>query len=168
MKAVVALGLLMMSLLASAETEIVDFTLPDLKGQSHSLSQYRGKWVVVNYWATWCPPCLEEIPDLIKFHDLHKDRDAVVLGVNYEDIGQPWLEEFVDSMFVSYPVLRSEPTPRTPFGDMMGLPTTYIVSPEGRAVARQVGPITLDALESFLKRKQAERAVSDAGVRGSR
>ena len=61
--------------------------MPDLSGKMRSLEDYRGKWVIVNYWATWCPPCQEEIPDLVDFHDSHKDTDAVVLGVNFEDIG---------------------------------------------------------------------------------
>ena len=68
-----------------AMAEPVEYSLPDLDGKMHSLADYRGKWVIVNYWATWCPPCQEEIPDLVNFHDSHKDDDAVVLGINLED-----------------------------------------------------------------------------------
>ncbi len=63
----------------------VNLPYTDLEGQSANLSDYRGRWVVANYWATWCPPCREEIPDLVLFHDQHKDRDAVVIGFNMEE-----------------------------------------------------------------------------------
>ena len=133
--------------------DIVDFTLKDLKGQTHKLSDYRGKWVVVNYWATWCPPCLEEIPDLSDFHDKHKDKDAVVLGINNEELPLSRLKDFSESYLISYPVL---PAPRDISADYMlgpvpALPTTYIVSPSGRVLARNVGPLTGEMIESFMK-----------------
>jgi thiol-disulfide isomerase/thioredoxin len=132
----------------------VDFTLNDINGKPRSLSEFRGKWVVVNYWATWCPPCLDEIPDLIRFHEKHKDKDAVVVGINYEEVDPDYLREFVESHFITYPVLSMDPVPVTPLGPVLGLPTTYIISPEGERVARQEGPVTGEALEAFLARKQ--------------
>ena len=72
-----------------------DFALPDLDGKIHRLSDYRGKWVVVNYWATWCPPCLEEIPELEDFYSEHHKRDAIVVGINYEDSDPAYLKSFV-------------------------------------------------------------------------
>jgi thiol-disulfide isomerase/thioredoxin len=138
----------------AALAEPVDYSLPDLKGKSHSLADYKGKWVVVNYWATWCPPCQEEIPDLVDFHDRHKDVDAVVIGINFEDIGQKQLETFVDSFLISYPILRSEPLATTPLGPVPGLPTTYIIAPDGSPVARQVGPITGKQLDDYIAKKK--------------
>lgn len=132
----------------------IAFSLPDTQGKVHTLSQYAGKWVVVNYWATSCPPCIKEIPQLMAFHEKHKDRDAVVLGVNFEDISLPWLKDFMDSMSMSYPVLRSDPSQQvTPFGVVIGLPTTFIVSPAGELLAHQVGAVTAADLEAFIKRK---------------
>jgi len=142
--------------------EEVDFTLPDINGKKVSLSDYRGKWVVVNYWATWCPPCLEEIPELIEFHEKHKDTDAVVLGVSFEEVNKEYLAEFVDSHFMSYPVLRMEPVPLTELGPVTGLPTTYLISPEGERVARQEGPVTGAALEAFLERKRQQQGAAPA------
>jgi thiol-disulfide isomerase/thioredoxin len=156
MRAYVFLAGLLVSLGVVADD--VDFTLTDLDGKQRSLSEFRGKWVVVNYWATWCPPCLDEIPDLVKFHEKHKDHDAVVLGINYEEVNREYLQEFVESHFMTYPVLPMEPVPVTPLGPVMGLPTTYIISPQGERVARQEGPITGAAIEAFLERKQQQQS----------
>ncbi len=152
--AFVALGVVTEAALA------IDFTLKGLDGDTHSLSDYRGKWVVVNYWATWCPPCLEEMPELDLFHNAHKD-EAVVLGVNFEDVGEAQLEAFVEKHFIGYPILLSKPDARSPLGPIPGLPTTYIVSPEGEVVARQIGPLTKEMLEDFLARQKAERDQGD-------
>ena len=144
-----------------------DFTLPDLEGKPVSLSDYRGKWVIVNYWATWCPPCLEEIPDLVELYE-HNRKDVVVLGIAYEEVNLDYLKEFVDSHFISYPVLRMDPIPVTTLGPVLGLPTTYIISPEGERVARQEGPITRKAVEAYLTRKREQSTavppVSSAGT----
>lgn len=141
---------------ANLHAEPVDFSLPDMKGVEHKLSDYRGKWVVVNYWATWCPPCLTEIPELVDFHEDHKDSDAVVLGVNFEDISLNGLKQFSEEYFMNYPVLRTKPGPGSELGPIPGLPTTYLVSPTGEVVARQVGPITAKLITDFIAQQSAE------------
>ena len=118
--------------------------------------------MVVNYWATWCPPCLEEISELELFHNRYKDSRAVVLGVNMEDIAANELSVFVEEQFISYPVLRSEPRLTTELGSVPGLPTTYVVAPDGRLAGRQVGPVTVQMLEDFLA--QHEKQYPKLGV----
>ncbi len=137
--------------------ETVDFTLPDLDGKPVSLSDYRGKWVIVNYWATWCPPCLEEIPDFVSLYEDNRDS-IMVLGINYEEVNGEYLREFVDSHMMTYPIMQMEPQPVTPLGPVMGLPTTYIISPQGERVARQEGPVTRETIEKYIARKEAELA----------
>jgi len=128
-----------------------DFTLPDLDGDAHSLSDYRGKWVLVNYWATWCPPCLEELPELEVFHS-NADGRAVVLGVNMEAIGHERLRAFVEEQFLSFPILvaSERPTREQLIGPVDGLPTSYLITPSGEVVARQVGQITAKAINAFI------------------
>ncbi|MDH5184437.1 MAG: TlpA family protein disulfide reductase [Gammaproteobacteria bacterium] len=129
-------------------------SLQGIDGKLHQLSDYRGKWVVVNYWATWCPPCLEEIPELVDFHERHKNTDAVVLGVNYEDKAVAELTDFSDEYLISYPILLGEPGSGKNIGPIPGLPTTYVISPTGEIVARQVGPLTAQMLEDFIAEQQ--------------
>ncbi len=144
-------GWLAWLLLGSALAGPVDFALPDLDGREHRLADYRGKWVLVNYWATWCPPCLDELPELEVFYSNHKDTDAVVIGVNMEDIGTEELREFLEEQFISYPILRSPPLRATELGVVPGLPTSYLISPAGEVVARRVGPVTAKAMEAFIE-----------------
>lgn len=135
---------------ATAFAGPVDFSLPDLDGQEVKLSEFRGKWVVVNYWATWCPPCIEEIPELELFHNQNKNENAVVLGVNMESIDLELLKDFVADQFISYPVLHTRPASRSALGAIPGLPTSYLVSPDGKVVARQVGTVSKEMLERFI------------------
>lgn len=133
----------------NAHAAPVDLVVTDLDGRQQSIMDYRGKWVVVNYWATWCPPCLEELPDLVHFHESHKDRDAVVLGMNMEDIERQRLQAFVEDNYVTYPVIPMlDDTPVV--GEVPGLPTTYLISPSGELVAGQTGMVTSEAIEAFM------------------
>jgi len=111
---------------------------------------------VVNYWATWCPPCLSEIPELVDFHEDHKERDAVVLGVNFEDISLNGLKQFSEEYFMNYPVLQTKPGPSSALGPIPGLPTTFLVSPAGEVVARQVGPVTAKLINDFIAQQATE------------
>ena len=133
----------------------VDVSFVDLEGNKVSLSDYQGKWVVVNFWATWCPPCREEMPELGFFHQAHKDKDAVVLGVNYEDVPLEKVHAYLDQENIQFPIVRlPEPIDNktTPFGPLRGLPTTYMISPEGKVLASRTGKVDQQMLEAFIKK----------------
>ncbi len=130
--------------------ERVELELPDLDGKPHDIAQYRGKWVIVNYWATWCPPCITEIPELVAFHARHAERDAVVVGVNTESLDTQLLRDFVAELEINYPILRENPERMSPFSRMFGLPTSYIIGPDGTLVERHNGPVTAAQLERII------------------
>lgn len=130
------------------------FTLTDSKGKVHRLDDYKGKWVLVNFWATWCPPCLEEIPDLIKLQDAHKNRDLVVIGIAMDYRDPKYVLEFADSMFINYPIVLGNAQVASQIGPTPGLPTSYLYNPQGKPVARQVGVLTQEAVESYIRAKK--------------
>ena len=154
-------ALLALMLSVGVQAEPVDFSLPDAQGKPRNLSEFRGQWVVLNYWATWCPPCLEEIPDLILFHERHHGEDAMVLGINYEALPIEQLRAFIEENQITYPVhWNGEAEPPHPRLSIDALPMTYIISPEGELMARHAGSITADQLEAFIETKNRARAVN--------
>jgi len=126
-----------------------DFTLPDLQGRSVTLSEHRGKTVVVDFWATWCPPCIFQVPELNKFWNANKDRgDLMVIGVAVDvegaEVVAPWAEE----QGVEYTIVIGDESLAKKFG-AMGFPTLAIVRPDGTLDSLHVGLIEVDELESL-------------------
>lgn len=138
------------ALLAAYESEDpVDFALEQLHGNEVSLSDYRGKWVVLNYWATWCAPCRKEIPELSALNDAR--TDITVLGLAYEDIDIGSFDEFLKEFRPSYPLLLVDVSePPEPFGAPKVLPTTIILNPDGVPTKTFLGPVTREQIETFI------------------
>jgi thiol-disulfide isomerase/thioredoxin len=146
-----SLPTLLLLLVLPCAVQAVDMPLVAVDGSKHNLNQYQGKWLVVNYWATWCPPCIVEMPELQSFHDEHADKDAMVIGINAELISRNRLQTFLEDYFISYPIFISKPGQQSELGLIPGLPTTFMVTPQGKVVARQVGTVTQDMLEQFIQ-----------------
>jgi len=126
-------------------TEPIDFELTTLSGDSARLSDWRGQWVVVNYWATWCAPCRKEIPD---FSAMHEARDDItVLGLAFEDTDVETFQQFLTEYPASYPILLVDVyAPPEALGAPRALPTTHLVDPDGELVETWMGPITSDKI----------------------
>lgn len=146
-------GLLIFCLTLQYQACADDQPLYDLQGNQRSLAEFQGKWRLVNYWATWCAPCLEEIPELVQFHAQHKDKDAVVIGINMEQLDTEALTIFMDELSINYPIWTSPPSQQTALGPLSGLPTSFLVSPQGEVVARQVGVVSARMIERFIARQ---------------
>ncbi|MBU1223193.1 MAG: TlpA family protein disulfide reductase [Gammaproteobacteria bacterium] len=132
--------------------QAADFRVTDTNGKTHTLSGYKGKWVLVNYWATWCPPCLEEIPDLIALNE-NKKNNLVVIGIAMDYRNAKQVTDFAEGLFVDYPIVLGTPKIVSQIGPVQGLPTTYLYNPDGKMVAQQVGLITRAAVESYIASK---------------
>ena len=146
-------GALMLALAASV-AQAAGFKVTDTNGKTHTLDGYKGKWVLVNYWATWCPPCLEEIPDLIALHG-DKKNNLVVIGIALDYRNAKQVTDFTEGLLVDYPIVLGNHQIVSQIGPVRGLPTTYLFNPEGKMVAQQVGAVTREAVESYLKGKAA-------------
>lgn len=114
----------------------------ELAGKPAHLSDFRGKVVVLNFWATWCAPCQEEIPWFISFEQQYKDRDFVVLGVSLDDDGWKVVKPYIEQKKMNYPVLLGGDTVSVLYGGIESLPTTFVIDREGRIASTHVGLVS--------------------------
>ena len=129
------------------------FQLQDVTGKIHKLSDYKGRWVLVNFWATWCPPCLKEIPDLIALYEQRKD--LIVIGVAMDIDDPKVVMDFVQSMAIPYPIVLGNRKIASQLDEISLLPSTYFFDPEGNPAARQQGIISRESIERFIESKPA-------------
>lgn len=108
------------------------------------LAAYRGQWVLINYWAQWCKPCIKEIPELNELD--HSRDDVTVLGVNYDGLTGAELESQLTALKVGFATLEQDPAASLGVTRPVVLPTTFLLNPDGELVATLVGPQTLESL----------------------
>ena len=131
-------------------SEAPDATLPALAGGGEgSLADYRGEWVLVNFWASWCGPCREESPALEAFYRRHRDDGFTVLGIDYRDVTSDGVA-FVDEFDLTYPMLRDRDGALYDEYGATGVPESYLVDPEGRLALMRRGPVDEEYLRQYV------------------
>jgi peroxiredoxin len=123
-----------------------DFELKDANGQSVRLADYKGKVVLLDFWATWCGPCKVEIPWFMEFEKQYKDRGFAVVGVSMDDDGWTVVKPYISRMKMNYQILVGNDEVGTKYGGIESLPTTFLIDREGRIAAKHVG---LSGKENF-------------------
>ena len=128
-----------------------DFNLPVLGGGEISMSALEGKVVVVNFWATWCPPCLVEMPVLNDLYGAYKDQGIEVLGLSLDEEGLPITKPFVERLNVSYPIVESDRDTYQAYGNVLTIPHTFVIGRDGIVLNRFVGNKSKDEFEAAIK-----------------
>ncbi len=136
--------------------------LADLSGQARSLDEYRGRIVILNFWATWCQPCREEMPILASAHESYRDRGVVVVGASADEEGRnDQVRKFVDEAGIGFPVWMGATIPdMQEMGLGEALPATAILDRDGGAVFRIKGPLTRDMLEERIDWMLSDRSAA--------
>jgi thiol-disulfide isomerase/thioredoxin len=121
------------------------FDLRDTAGAPHRLADYKGKWVVVNFWATWCVPCIQEIPEIAAFHREHPD--VVIIGVAMDAENAAKVKQFAAKVGHTYPLVLGTESVEKQLGSPRALPTTRIYDPKGNVIYDRVGRVSKKFLE---------------------
>jgi cytochrome c biogenesis protein CcmG/thiol:disulfide interchange protein DsbE len=128
-----------------------DFTLRDAGGKPLKLSDYRGKVVLLNFWATWCPPCKAEIPWFIEFQKTYKDKGFTVIGVSLDEDGWDVVKPYLERSRINYPVVVGDAQVEQHYGGLESLPTTFIIDREGRIADVHIGLVTKNIYEEQIR-----------------
>ncbi|MFB6271752.1 MAG: TlpA disulfide reductase family protein [Salinibacter sp.] len=132
---------------------VPDLTLKTMDGEKITLTEQKGRALIINFWATWCAPCRKEIPDLKALHSELKSKGLTVIGVALDRQGREVVAPFVKKHSINYPiVIDTEGTVEAAFGPIPGLPTTFIVTPDGQVSKRVIGVFPTDKMKPTLRK----------------
>ena len=137
---------------ANAPAANLDFTIEDMHGRDVRLADHKGKVVLLNFWATWCPPCKMEIPWFVEFQDRYGAKGFQALGVSVDDPPQK-LPPFAQEYKVNYPLLVGfdRDDVQRAYGPIFGIPVTVIIGRDGKVCVKHIGPVTKEQFESEIK-----------------
>jgi cytochrome c biogenesis protein CcmG/thiol:disulfide interchange protein DsbE len=128
----------------------LDFVLNDKYNTPVHLADYKGKVVLLNFWATWCGPCQEEIPEFVELYSKYKDKGLVIVGISIDDTAQQ-LQPFTAQWHMQYPVLQMKPEVEDEYGPFYGIPTTYLLARDGSICTKHLGPASKEEFEREIK-----------------
>jgi cytochrome c biogenesis protein CcmG/thiol:disulfide interchange protein DsbE len=128
-----------------------EFALQDANGQTVKLSDFKGKVVLLDFWATWCGPCKIEIPWFIEFQRKYKDQGFTVIGVSLDEDGWKAVKPFIEQSKMNYPVLIGSDELASKFGGVDVLPTTFVIDKQGQIIATHQGLTSKDEFEDAIK-----------------
>ena len=124
------------------------FTLKDSNGSSVKLSDYLGKVVLLNFWATWCGPCKVEIPWFIEFEQKHKDSGFAVIGISMDEDGWETVKPYIEARRVNYRILLGDDATAQSFGGVESLPTTFLIDRQGRVASVHIGLVSKSSYQN--------------------
>jgi thiol-disulfide isomerase/thioredoxin len=125
--------------------------LNDLSGHEVSSGQFKGKVVVLDFWATWCVPCIGEIPGYIELQKKYGDQGLVIVGVSVDQKGPEVVAKFAKAKGMNYTIVMGDDTIADAFGGLQAIPTTFLIDREGRIVHRKVGAVPHDEYEKLVQ-----------------
>jgi peroxiredoxin len=137
---------------SSKRQKAPNFSLSSQNGKVIELAKLKGKIVLVNFWATWCPPCRAEIPDFIDVYSTYKSKGLEIVGIALDEEGWSKVSPFIKEAKINYPIVLGSRGITQAYGGIDGIPTTFIVDRDGYIVGQQVGMLTKSALVTILKK----------------
>lgn len=135
---------------ASQKPPAPNFWLINVDGQAVTLDAYRGKVVLLNFWATWCEPCRKEIPRFIEFQNQYGPRGLQVIGISLDDDSKP-VYKFRDEFKVNYPIAMGNAKLAESYGGVLGLPISFVIDPQGHIIAKHIGAVDLSKIEQEIQ-----------------
>ena len=128
----------------------LDFVLKDKNNAPLNLADYKGKVVILNFWATWCGPCKEEIPSFVDLYDRYKNKGLVIVGVSIDDTPQQ-LQQFTREWKMQYPVAQMQSDIEDAYGPFYGVPTSFLIGRDGTICTKHLGPASREQFEQEIK-----------------
>lgn len=128
-----------------------DFTLPALGGNTFTLSSLKGKVIILDFWATWCSPCREEVPDFIALKNEYGDKGLEIVGISLDEGGENAVRHFARKTGINYIIVFGDEKTEEKYGGIRGIPTTFIIDQNGNIVTKYIGYRPRDVFEKAIK-----------------